>query len=300
MNKLLLLLFVLFFMFTNFVSRGIGPDSDNGVLTKEAREAKARAFLAEEAMVGAMYHYTKLFTRMTGKQPTHMNLVESLKIKNSDGSKNSEIVIALNLLIIEKQKDKALVPEIIECYNRNSDWLIRVLCSEMLLDLDEEQGGDLAKKIIDDPQLDVDAKLRMSRRLVERGKLFAYPVLREGLTTANNAILREEYATTNNPVLRERLASINKYHMRIVMELLEAYRPYDGKVWDEKTGEKIDIAQLLKDLSIKFSTNKTDVSVGVIGAASQLITNQTAVVLPGSGKTNDRGNTGNAGKPSKE
>lgn len=191
----------------------------------------------EMAFQAELQEKREFYIKVSGKKPTRENLINSLKIKNADGLKSTEIVMAFNLLEMEKEKDRTLVPEIIKCYNNNSDWLIHVKCSEMLLDLDEEKGVEMAKKIINDPQANLEAKLSMSKRLVKKGKLFAYPVLREGLTTSNS------------------------YRKRMAMELLEKYRPYDGKAWDEKSGKKINIAQLLKDVNIKVSTNRTDVSV---------------------------------------
>lgn len=209
-----------------------------------------------------------IYTAVSGKQPTFDNLIKSIRMENIKGLHDSEIAQALDLLIMGKGKDQTLVPDILECYNRNSSWLVRVLCVEMLLNIDEDKGVELAKKIINDPKIELRAKLSMSRKLVAKGKLFAYPILREGLTTTSN------------------------YQKRIALELLEQYRSYDGKVWDEKSGEKINVDQLLKDTKGIATTNKTDGHANIIWDVSQPTTNQAAVgvqQIPGTGKTNDLG-----------
>jgi hypothetical protein len=240
MNKLTQLLFALIFIILSNIA--LATDAPNQEMALQAELQERREF----------------YTKVSGKQPTRENLINSLKLQNASGLKAAEIVMAFDLLEMESNKDKALVPEIIKCYNNNSDWLIHVKCSEMLLDLDEKKGIELAKKIIDDPQLDLEAKLSMSRRLVKKGKLFAYPVLREGLMTSN------------------------KWRHRMALELLEEYRSYDGKVWDEKSGKKIDISQLLKDVNIKIPTKKPGVSVEPIEYIAETNLNS---------QTNDSGKT---------
>jgi hypothetical protein len=212
----------------------------------------------EIAFQNQLQFYRKIYIKESGKQPTYENLIKSIKMENRNGLNNSEIIDALNLLIMEKENDKTLVPDIVACYNKNSRWLIRVLCAEILLDLEEGKGVELAKKIINDPQADLEAKLSMSRSLVKKGKLFAYPVLREGFMTPK------------------------KYLRITAQELLEEYRPYDGKVWDEKSDKKINIAQLMKDVNIKVSTNKTDVGVEPIECIAETNLN---LKVDDSGKT---------------
>lgn len=165
---------------------------------------------------------SRRYMALTGKQPDIDALLGSLKMVNARGEKASEVVAALDLLRISASQNKNIAQDIVTCYRQNSYWLIKIKCVEALEAIDEVEGDKLAKEVLSSTQIDIEGKLILGLQLVKKGKLFFYPVLREGLTTKN------------------------KYQQKLTAELLEEFRKYEGKPYDE-SGNKIDLKRLMEE-----------------------------------------------------
>jgi hypothetical protein len=170
------------------------------------------------------------YTKITHKEPTSDNLIKSLRIefkqKDIQDEQILEVFLTLQILALEKDNmdsDK-LTKAIMTSYETNiSDPFFRTLCLDALLNINKPKGIDLARKIMDENKLNMDAKLRISTSLVRNKELFGYPVLREGLLIYDD---------------RQRKTQ--------AIPLLKDYFPYDGAVYGEH-GEKVDIKALIAE-----------------------------------------------------
>ena len=175
-----------------------------------------------------LHEVESVYSKYTGKEPTRENLLNSLKMKNAKGDELLAVNVALQIILLEKDKLK-LDPDTIsqaiqECFENYPDpdyWLVRVFCAHNLMRIDKPKGIDLSRKILDDPKMELIAKLNMARRLIKAKVLIGYPVLLEGLITPNDDLRR-----------------------KLAIPLLEAFFTYDGAIYGEK-GEKVDIRALI-------------------------------------------------------
>ena len=164
------------------------------------------------------------YTRLSRKEPTADNILNSLMIQNAQGEKAGEIIAALKLIVSDKMDVGIITKEILACYDRNPNyWLIQAICADTLLRIDKPKGIDLSRKIIGDQNMSLEAKLNVAQSLVAAKVLIGYPVLREGLITSNDYQRR-----------------------KIAIPLLAAFSAYDGVVYGEH-GEKVDIHTLIAD-----------------------------------------------------
>lgn len=164
------------------------------------------------------------YFRVSGKQAEYTNLVESLNHINVRGKRNAEKIAALDLIRLIGRKDEGLAEKISSCYNSNSNSLVRLKCIEVLGELNESVADEFAYEMLSDPDSSVESKLRISRVILNRSKLFGYPVLFEGLISSN------------------------KYERRIAEELMGKFKEYDGHVYDKKAKKKIEIGELMKNV----------------------------------------------------
>jgi hypothetical protein len=166
----------------------------------------------------------QLYLQSSGNQPTVDNLLKSLTIQNARGDKGTEVLATLKLITSDKIDLSTIIKEILACYDRNPDnELVQIACADTLVRIDKSKGIDLSRKILANPQMTIDAKLRVARNLVAAKVLIGYPVLREGLITSNDYQRR-----------------------KIAIPLLAAFSAYDGVVYGEH-GEKVDIRTLIAD-----------------------------------------------------
>lgn len=177
---------------------------------------KASAIRQEKAELADRYF------RVSGKQAEYTNLVESLNQMNVRGKRNAEVIAALDLIRLTGRKDEDIAETISSCYHSNSNSLVRLKCVEVLGAINEAVADEFAHEMLSDPGYSVESKLRVSRVILNRNKLFGYPVLFEGLVSSN------------------------KYERRIAEELMRKFEKYDGQVYDKKTKQKIEIGELMK------------------------------------------------------
>ena len=156
---------------------------------------------------------------MTGKKADRANLIQSLSITNAQGQKAVEVATALDLIRLSAEKSPELARNVEACYQQNPYWLVQVKCVETLSVLDEARADDLAHRILDDSNIELEARLLVAKLELKKGKIFGYPVLREGLMSTNG------------------------YQQRIAAELMNEFEKYDGLVYDKANG-KIDIQKL--------------------------------------------------------
>ena len=158
------------------------------------------------------------YSCLTGKDPNRMNLIQSISRTNVRGRCASEVVAALDLIRLS-EKGTNLVGSVDACYQQNPYWLVRVKCVETLSVLDETKADELAHAIIADSSFELEARLLIAKLMLKRGKLYGYPVLREGLV------------------------STNKYQQRMAAELMDGFEKYDGQAYDKGSG-KINVREL--------------------------------------------------------
>lgn len=159
------------------------------------------------------------YSCLTGKEANHTNLIQSLSMTNAQGQCASEVVAALDLIRLSAEKNTEFVRSVEACYQQNSYWLVQVKCVEALSVLDEAKADGLAHKILADSNMELEARLLVAKLMLKRGKLFGYPVLREGLM------------------------STNKYQQRMAAELMDGFEKYDGQAYDKGSG-KINVREL--------------------------------------------------------
>ncbi|OGV53490.1 MAG: hypothetical protein A2X45_24465 [Lentisphaerae bacterium GWF2_50_93] len=168
----------------------------------------------------------KRYTQFSGNQPTVENIRMSLSVKDVQGEKTGELVAALKLIVLDKDKIEkdAFSKEISACFDKNLDNdIVQVMCADALVHIDRAQGIELSRKILDNPKKSLDSKLLVAKHLVNEKVLIGYSILLEGLLTP------DDFQRKN-----------------IVLPLLYAFFAYDGKVYGEK-GEMIDIKSLIAD-----------------------------------------------------
>jgi hypothetical protein len=169
---------------------------------------------------------------LTKKSPEYKNLINSIAIDDSDANSFSEIATALELISFLDKTDKELVHNIVSCYERNTSPVIRLICIKALSRHDEKKSDQYARQFIADPDSILDVKLLITENLLERGKLFGYPVLQEGLAS-------------------------NKEHLRQLSErILNIFKEYDGKTYDE-SNRIIDIRSM-RELLNKNNLTKSN------------------------------------------
>jgi hypothetical protein len=158
------------------------------------------------------------YFRLTGKKAEIQNLYESLALKDLQGKALFEIAYALDVIAfmdIDKKDDK-LTQLVISCYRQSEYSIIRVKCIAALGRLKEEKADQFAHEILEDPKVELETKLRIAGIILERGRLFGYPFLQEGLT------------------------SDNKYtHDNIALPLMNQFEKYDGREYEK--GKKINM-----------------------------------------------------------
>ena len=159
-----------------------------------------------------------LYTMAAKRDAQRTNVLSSLESTNY-----LEIVSALGVLAAERASSTNVAARVRDCYVRNvrnEDWFVRISCIRVLLFADQSKGVGYAKDAL--KELPLEGKLGLCIYLIGQGKLFGYPVLREGLLTTN----------------------VNT--RRMTLQLLESYRQYDGQVWNE-AGDRINIEGLIQE-----------------------------------------------------
>jgi|GEM_PF-3174004 len=205
MNHFLVLLMV----YACVQAGGINMACADDAMDKESAIRQEQAELADR------------YFRVSGKQAEYTNLVESLNQPNVSGKRNAEVIVALDLIRLTGRKDEDITEKISSCYHSNSNSLVRLKCVEVLGELNEAVADAFAHEMLSDPDYSVESKLRISRVILNKNKLFGYPILFEGLVSSN------------------------KYERRIAEELMRKFEKYDGQIYDKKTEKKIDIRELV-------------------------------------------------------
>jgi hypothetical protein len=175
--------------------------------------------------------FEKYYIHLTGKNADLTNIIQSLSLVNENYNHSAEIVVALNLLSMLDEKDKTIAKHILNCYLQNSYWFIRVKCIEALGLHDEGESDRLAREMLANTDIGLDAKVTIASMILKRGRLYGYTVLREGLT------------------------SENKYIREKAIDLMNEYNSYDGQSYDGGN-DKIDIKSMRNILSRKTLDGK--------------------------------------------
>lgn len=186
------------------------------VIPTGASIAVASAATPEIAHKNEVLEYQEFYRAACGKEPTNENLLKSLTNENVKGRNNAELIIALKLISLDSQP-AAVAEQILACYERNTYWHVRIACADALVHVDKEKGIGLSRKIINDPDVGLEAKVLLARDLISVKVLEGYPALKEGLVSSDE-------------------------HLRdMAMSLLDKFRPYDGAPYGE-SGQKVDIS----------------------------------------------------------
>jgi hypothetical protein len=171
------------------------------------------------------------YFKQTGKKAEISNLLKSIAIEYHNWQDLLEIVDALNVIILSDEESKELIQQVVSCYERNTNWLIRIRCVAALGRLDEKKSDQCAHEVLADPKVELEGKLMLAMEILERGRLFGYPVLREGLTTDNKYV-----------------------HDVIAVRLMKDFEKYDGKEYEK--GKKIDMKAMGSLLQNSSPDNK--------------------------------------------
>lgn len=165
---------------------------------------------------------TDRYFRLSEKQADYSNLVQSIEQVNVSGKRASEVVAALDLIRLTGRASKDLAQKVSSCYQKNFYWLVRLKCVEVLGTLDDVTADKFAREMLSDPDAGLESKLLVARTVLERGKLFGYPVLYGGLISSN------------------------KYVKNIAEGLRGRFERYDGQVYDKENNKKIELQELMK------------------------------------------------------
>jgi hypothetical protein len=198
----------------------------------DSKESQGNREKREKEMVRRKrwHDYANTYLSIAGKNADVVNLVQSLAIEDANMEHAVEINTALTLISLLDKKDKSLAKSIVECYERNKYWLIRVKCVEALGTHDEEKADKLSHKMLADDKVEIEAKLSLALEALGRGKLFGYPVLQEGLT------------------------SDSVYINRIAVRVLKEFENHDGQEYEK--GKRVDMKAMQRLLPDSFPDNK--------------------------------------------
>jgi len=168
---------------------------------------------------------SKIYKQVSGKEPSLSNIIKSLEIVTAtEKNKKSEVLWALNILLLKEIRTDKIAKKVIKCHNNNlGDWRIRLKSATFLLNIRKDKGVEFLRLILENPTAELAVRLLAASSLVGIGNLEGYSILREGLMSSK---------------FSER---------RIALSLLKKYLPYDGRQIDSK-GIKIDINQLIDSL----------------------------------------------------
>lgn len=181
--------------------------------------------------IGKLMDASRSYREITHKDPTYYNLMKSLEIKNADGYSLFEVQDAIDILLLKDIKTREVVDKIIRCHDNNfGNWGIRLKCGEYLIKLDVEKtkGIEFLHLILNDPNMDISARILAADTMIKAGNLEGYFVIKDGL-------LSKDYGAKINAIW-----------------LLKRFVPYDGKLYNEE-GDKVDVKGLIDSVKDKMT-----------------------------------------------
>ncbi len=158
-----------------------------------------------------------MYRLVTNQEPTLENLLDSLRPKPAGHlEKIGEAITAVELIGLTAGQSIEARAALVDRLNQAGDWGIMNMCVEALLELDPPEGTKRGESLLNDPAFDLEGKLSLAFRLLDKGSLSGYSILREGLDAESRSARRKAFA------------------------LLELLRPHDGAAWNAR-GDKIDL-----------------------------------------------------------
>jgi hypothetical protein len=163
----------------------------------------------------------------------HVPTVASVRkvIQSPLVQKPSSLVAALDVvggLRSDEHGGEALAADIEALYDRDVRGVVRMSCVSALLNIDVQRGGRLGTRFLEEEISPLQWKILAASVLLKQGVLSGYRVLGDAIATPDD------------------------YSRRLGVQLFDAFRKFDGDVWNDN-GDRVDLKDLLRQVTASVS-----------------------------------------------